>query len=418
MRYRVITHSFVQAFRRLSIRLTCLLLAAGFVLTLSAEDAAGKKFTLVIDAGHGGHDAGAVGAISKEKNINLSVALAFGRLVEANCPDVKVVYTRRTDVFVPLQTRADIANRNKADLFISIHTNSLPKGRIARGAETYTLGMARADANLEVAKRENSVITYESNYKEVYEGFDPNRVESYIIFELMQDRYMQQSVELARLIQQQYTRHAGRNNKGVHQAGFLVLRKTSMPAVLTELGFISTPDEEQYLNSAEGVRQMSQSLYNGFVRYRSTHGTSAGGARLIPDSAGKTTADEPSAPKGSKATPDSTTKEPVKPHNTADHTTTAKDTPDTKADGPVFKVQLFTTDRILSERDSRLKGLNPVSYYKEKGLYKYTYGETTDYAEARRLQRSIADRFPDTFIVAFRDGRRIDLSEARRHDKR
>lgn len=209
---------------------------------VSWANAEKRNFTLVIDAGHGGHDAGAVGAYSKEKDINLRVALAFGKLVEENCPDVKVIYTRKRDVFIPLQTRADIANRNKADLFISVHTNALPAGRLAYGSETYTLGMARANANLAVAKRENSVITLENDYKSTYQGFDPNKAESYVIFEFMQDKFMKQSVDLASAIQKQYV-NAGRPNKGVHQAGFLVLRNTSMPSVLTELGFITTPAE-------------------------------------------------------------------------------------------------------------------------------------------------------------------------------
>lgn len=246
--------------------LTLVLLLAG---ALAAWADGG--FVLVIDAGHGGHDSGAVGSFSKEKNINLSVALAFGRLVEQNCKDVKVVYTRKTDVFVTLDGRAAIANKAKADLFISVHTNALPEGRIAYGSETYTLGMHRAASNLEVAKRENSVISYESNYQTKYEGFDPNKAESYVIFEFMQDKFMKQSVDLASCIQKQYVR-SGRRDKGVHQAGFLVLRKTSMPAVLTELGFITTPDEERYLNSDEGVRALAGSLYNGFLEYRRQHG--------------------------------------------------------------------------------------------------------------------------------------------------
>ena len=237
---------------------------------VSLADVEKRNFTLVIDAGHGGHDAGAVGAYSKEKDINLKVALAFGRLVENNCPDVKVVYTRKTDVFIPLQRRADIANNNKADLFVSVHTNALPAGRQAYGSETYTLGMARANANLAVAKRENSVITLESDYKSTYQGFDPNKAESYVIFEFMQDKFMKQSVDLATCIQRQYT-SAGRPNKGVHQAGFLVLRNTSMPSVLTELGFITTPSEEAYLNSQQGVTELSRSIYNGFLAYRRMH---------------------------------------------------------------------------------------------------------------------------------------------------
>ena len=240
-----------------------------FLLPAHADSSA-KKFVLVIDAGHGGHDSGALGARSKEKDINLTVALAFGRLVEENCPDVTVVYTRRTDVFIPLQRRADIANNKKADLFISIHTNALPGGRIAYGSETYSLGMARAKANLEVAKRENSVITLENDYRHTYQGFDPNKAESYVIFEIMQDRHMKQSVDLAGCIQRHY-KSVGRPDKGVHQAGFLVLRNTSMPSVLTELGFITTPAEEAYLNSARGVEELSRSIYNGFITYRRLH---------------------------------------------------------------------------------------------------------------------------------------------------
>src|SRR5574344_2267157 len=232
---------------------------------------AANRFTLVIDAGHGGHDAGALGAISKEKNINLNVALAFGRLVENNCPDVKVVYTRKTDVFIPLDDRADIANRNKADLFISIHTNALPEGRIARGLETYTLGMARAQANLDVAKRENSVILVEKDYKQHYAGFDPNSSESYIMFEFMQDKYMEKSVELAKQVQSQICSTTNHADKGVHQAGFLVWRCTSMPSCLIELGFITTPDEEQYLNSDSGVEDLGRGIYEAFVEYKNKY---------------------------------------------------------------------------------------------------------------------------------------------------
>ena len=236
--------------------------------TSAAPRGGGQRFVLVIDAGHGGKDNGASGKISKEKNINLEIALAFGRMVENNCPDVKVVYTRKTDVFVTLQGRANIANRHKANLFISIHTNSMPPGVTAPfGTETYTVGMHSGKENLAVAKRENSVIMQESNYRAIYQNFDPNRSESYIIFEFMQDRNMKQSVELARHIQTAYGTQ-GRKNKGVHQAGFLVLRATGMPSVLTEVGFISNPEEERFLNSKEGVQKLARALYNGFCAYR------------------------------------------------------------------------------------------------------------------------------------------------------
>lgn len=255
-------------FATLRLMLVILLSFAFGIAASAAPKGGGSRFVLVIDAGHGGKDNGASGKISKEKNINLSVALAFGRLVEDNCPDVKVIYTRKSDVFVTLQGRADIANRNKANLFVSIHTNSMPPGVTApTGTETYTVGMHSGKENLAVAKRENSVITQEANYRTVYKNFDPNKSESYIIFEFMQDRNMKQSVEFARHIQSAYG-DQGRKNKGVHQAGFLVLRATAMPSVLTEVGFISNPEEERFLNSKEGVQKLAHALYQGFRAYR------------------------------------------------------------------------------------------------------------------------------------------------------
>ena len=378
-----------------------------------------NKFILVIDAGHGGKDSGAIGRFSKEKNINLKVALAFGRLVEAYCPDVKVIYTRKTDVFIGLEQRTVIANENKADLFISVHTNSLPKGRIAYGTETYTLGMARADENLEVAKRENSVITYEANYKQVYQGFDPNRVESYIIFELLQDKNMAKSVELARCIEQQYVKTAGRRTKGVHQGGLLVLRHTSMPAVLTELGFISTPAEERFLNSDEGVRKMSRSLFNGFQDYRRKYDKNA---KVLPklseDFAQTQNVDaEPEEPAEQETKIDKPVeKKDVKPaaKKVAKKTEPAprKETKEVTAGRPVFKVQLLVADKPMKSNDRRLKGIKPVDYYKEKGMYKYTYGSTTDYNEIVKKHKSVKGKLPGTFIVAFMNGERMNLHEA------
>ena len=241
------------------------LLIATLIMSLSMQ-----AFTLVIDAGHGGKDPGAAGRKSKETNINLAVALELGRLVAKNCADVKVVHTRKTDVFVELDERARIANKAKADLFISIHVNSTAARVGPQGTETYTLGMHRAADNLEVAKRENSVITLESNYEQRYEGFDPKSSESYIIFELMQDQNMEKSVRLARLIQQQMRSSAKRVDKGVFQAGFLVLRATSMPSALVELGYINNPTEEQYLTSKDGQAALARSIYNAFVQYKKT----------------------------------------------------------------------------------------------------------------------------------------------------
>lgn len=421
-----------------------ILMAVGVLLlalpAVSAPEAA-KRFKLVIDAGHGGHDAGAVGAFSKEKNINLSIALAFGKLVEANCPDVTVIYTRKTDKFVPLQERADIANRAGADLFISVHTNALPGGKIAYGSETYTLGMARAAANLDVAKRENSVILYEEDYKTRYSGFDPNSAESYIIFEFIQDQYMRQSVSLARSIQRAYVRTAGRKDKGVHQAGFLVLRNTSMPSVLTEVGFISTPAEERFLNTKEGVAKMGRSIYEGFLEYRRAQGgTKAllhpyddGEAKknsrkaerdakrrdAIADVEAETRAAESAAP---PAGADNISAQGEKTGRLTEETGTAadkpgrltEDAPRTAAGRVEYRVQLIASSRKLAKSDASFKGLAPVSYYEEGGLYKYTYGSTGDYNEALRLQREARKAVAGAFVVAFVDGKRVSVAEARR----
>lgn len=547
-----------------------------------ASAATKRPFVLVIDAGHGGKDAGAVGQLTKEKDINLNVALALGRLVEKNCPDVKVIYTRKTDVFVTLQGRAEIANRNKANLFISVHTNSSPVGKAApMGAETYTLGMHRAADNLEVAKRENSVITQENNYKQTYHNFDPRKSESYIIFEFLQDRNMQQSVDLARAIQRNYT-SSGRKNKGVHQAGFLVLRATSMPSVLTELGFISNAEEEKFLHSQEGVATLARAIFEGFKSYRQKHyaqdvaptenGNDEGEnqtlvaenepnsdapsplekvrdavsvpqpvdvstlkaemvsvttrpfgqpAALVQKASGETnkvisqpelppvtavvnnvassttpavtkdvaaaapivnnvastpavtkdivtnrptttvvaqqdslvpvipavaavqpvTTTSPAVAENKVVQPDNKSSQPEittqtapqdnktsqtkaqtkAPAKTQDNTK-AQDTKKTQDntkniekktnERPIFKLQLFTIDHALRSDDRHFKGLSPVEYYEEGGRYKYTYGATANYEDAKRLQKDIIDKFPEAFVVAFLNQQRIELAEA------
>ena len=217
------------------------------LLLCSPLQAEGRDFTVVIDPGHGGRDPGAIGKRGKEKNINLNVALKLGRLIQNNCKDVRIVYTRQKDVFVGLDKRAQIANNAKADLFISIHTNSVARGRTVRGTETYTLGLHRTDDNLEVAKKENSVILIESDYEQRYAGFNPNSSESYIIFEFLQDKNMEKSVQLATLIQRQFKNTAKRIDKGVHQAGFLVLRETTMPAIAAAIDLM---DRDAVLNVA------------------------------------------------------------------------------------------------------------------------------------------------------------------------
>lgn len=377
-----------------------------------AAPAGADRFTLVIDAGHGGKDPGAIGRFSREKNINLSVAKAFGKLVEENCTDVKVIYTRKSDVFIPLGRRAEIANQANADLFVSIHTNSLPGKAIGRGAETYTLGMARADENLEVAKRENAVILVEDNYKERYQGFDPRSSESYIIFELMQDKYMAQSVDFAKQIQKEFRTTGGRPDKGVHQAGFLVLRETSMPSVLIELGYISTHDEEAFLNSQNGIRKMSRGIYNAFLSYKRQH------------TKGKTTgAEKDTRQKGMDETQPVESAVTDAPESDIDLLTRdsekssiserekKQEQPATDP-RPVFKIQIQASTRQIPAGSARFKNLSPIGFYKEGTYYKYTYGETTDYQEAIKIRNKIKEDFEGAFIVAFKNGRKMELSEA------
>ena len=352
------------------------------VFTLAVALAAKKGFTLVIAAGHGGHDAGALGTFSKEKNINLNVALAFGRLVENNCPGVNVIYTRKTDVFIPLHQRADIANRNKADLFISIHTNALPKGAKAMGLETYTLGMHRASDNFDVAKRENSVILIEKDYKQHYEGFDPSSSESYIMFEFLQDKNMAQSVELAKMVQKRTCAAAARPNKGVKQAGFLVLRETSMPSCLIELGFISTPSEEQFLNSDEGIANMGRGIYQAFCDYLAKYDK----AFTVPFN-----------PEVSETKEDN--KEQPQPEEVKD-------------EAPVFKVQILTSNVKLKSGSRQLKGRDDADFYKDGNIYKYTVGASTNYNEIYRLRKQLLDQFPEAFIIAFKGGQRMNVQKA------
>ncbi len=374
--------------------------------------AAPKRYTLVIDAGHGGADSGAKGTFAFEKNINLNVALAFGRLVERNCPDVNVVYTRKTDVFVPLHKRASIANKHKADLFISIHTNALPKGKRSRGMETYTLGMHRADDNFDVAKRENSVILIEQDYRQHYEGFDPNSSESYIMFELLQDNNMAQSVELARLVQKKTCVAAGRSDKGVKQAGFLVLRETSMPGCLIELGFITTPDEERYLSSKEGVEAMGRGIYNAFIAYKSKYG----GAPKVPYR--EAPVEQPAAPAASAAPAAPAPKESAEQKAEKTEVATQPVVSDesklveTEDERPVFKVQILASQRSLRPGSQQFKGEKEVDSYLDNGLYKYTCGATTDYYEASRLRKQLLAKFPEAFIIAFKKGVRMNINEA------
>ena len=395
------------------------LLLVTFLFVVADALAANGRFTLVIDAGHGGHDTGAMGAKSKEKDINLTVALAFGRYVERNMPDVKIIYTRTTDVFIPLMERANIANKANADLFISVHTNALPAGKIARGFETYSLGMHRAKDNLDVAMRENSVISMEKGYEQTYQGFDPKSSESYIIFEFIQGKNMERSVELARSIQNSVCRNANRPDKGVHQAGFLVLRETSMPSCLIELGFITTPDEEDLLNTPSRVDDIAKAIYDGFAQYKNKYDRRvavpyrpANGAAkkdiptIVPDQEPAKKVVE--APRrnvdNSRRNVDTQKKSTEAPRKTADS-------------APVFKVQILVSNRALRPSDSHFKGETDFDSYQEGGMVKYTVGASTNYNEIYRLRKSLLEKFPEAFIVAFKNGQKCDVNQAIREFK-
>ena len=401
-----------------------LLLALMCMLVVTAF-AANKRFTLVIDPGHGGHDAGARGAISMEKNINLTVALRFGKYVEQNMPEVRVIYTRKQDVFIPLHERANIANRANADLFISVHTNALPAGKVARGFETYTLGMHRAKDNLDVAMRENSVISMEKGFEQTYEGFDPKSSESYIIFEFIQGKNMERSVELARMIQRSVCDSGCRPDKGVHQAGFLVLRETSMPSCLIELGFITTPDEERLMNDNAKVDGIAKGIYEAFAKYKNKYDRSVS----VPYRAANR--QESTLP---KIVPDSYKEEAenrrVKKQEPVRRTRAAKtDDSDRKADtvasqsrnapkdAPVFKLQIFVGNRNLRKGDAHFKGETEFDSFQEGNLVKYTLGASTNYNEIYRLRKEKMEKFPEAFIIAFKNGEKYDVNQAIREFK-
>lgn len=579
-------------------------------LALCILPATAKKYVLVIDAGHGGKDAGAVGSMSKEKDINLKVALAFGKYVQKNCPDVNVIYTRKSDVFLELYERAEIANKNHADVFVSIHTNSLPAGHISRGAETYTMTLRRSEEKLSAAQRENSVITYEDNYEKHYAGFDSNSEEMIIMYEHIHDENMKMSVELAKCIQNDLCSTANRPNKGVKQDNFHVLRRTSMPACLVELGFISTPDEEAQLNNSSVIDKMAYGIYKGFVKYKNkTHAqadatedsnkpllaattvepvngpvvpvvaavpssqsspkskevrkakaeapktptpstpaskqpaaktqtttvataqtataataqtatvakaqtatvaksefneqeemirlqklkeierkyqeqrgvkqelvmldpkTNNAPAQVKPEVVAAVAApvvaatvnaeapktevakaevakvEEPKPAEPAKKEVPAKKEEPAKKEavaqtpakqeapvdpeqlkkqvvkeifeiaNVKQPDETKDDKKDTEktaaaAEAPVFKVQLLSCSRMLKEGDSELKGLTGVSHYQDGNFYKFTIGECSTAKEATELKKSIADKFPDSFIIAIQNGQRIDINTA------
>ncbi len=341
---------------------------------------------VVIDPGHGGKDPGASGKHIREKDVVLAIGLKLGKYIEDNFSDVKVIYTRSTDVFIPLHERADIANKNKADLFISIHANSLP-GSPAIGTETYVMGEYKNSSNLEVAKKENSVITLEDNYSTRYEGFDPNSADSYIIFSLLQKTYMYQSLEFAGSVQDQFRERAHRIDRGVKMAGFVVLWKTTMPSVLIETGFLTSDHEESFLGSEQGRDYIASAVFRAFKAYKTKIESNSHFEVTIRDSSASKTVETEG-------------KEMIIP---------ALGTPENEL---FFKVQVLSSRKKFSKDDPYFQGLPNVESFESGKWIKYAVGRSSSYSEIINYCSEVKKKFPDAFVVAVRDGKIISLKEA------
>jgi N-acetylmuramoyl-L-alanine amidase len=342
-----------------------------------------KINTVVIDAGHGGKDPGAIGKKAYEKDITLKIALKLGNYIQTKLKGVKVIYTRKTDIFVELFKRAEIANKNNAQVFISIHVNSNEKSSYT-GTSTYVMGVDKSDENLEVAQLENSVILKEKSYKKNYKGFDPNSPESYITLSLLQNAHLEQSLLLAKIVQDQFRTRAGRKDRGVRQAGLVVLWNATMPAILVETGFISNPTEEKYLMTDYGQSIIASAIFRAFRDYKNR------------------------IEKNSKYVPVSVQKSNTKKQNVPVNTTNY-----TKAEtGIVFRVQIKSSVNRIPAGSPEFKGLKNVKEINYKGIYKYYYGATDSFNEVLKIQTEVRKKIPDAFVVSFKNGKRIPLDQA------
>ena len=408
------------------------------VLVISSTicNAQNKKFTVVIDAGHGGHDPGAMGSFTREKDINLAITLQLGAIIERNFRDVNVVYSRKTDKYLTLQERADIVNNNRADLFLCIHTNSSTSAS-AFGTETFTLGLAKSKSNLDVAMRENEVILLEKDYKSKYKGFDPSSVDSYIMFEFMQDKYIDKSVEIASNIQKQFVSFCSRADRGVHQAGFWVLHRSACPSVLIEVGFISNPAEERYLSTEIGQNEMAKAIYNAFIYYKKEHDKKSGIQNIfIPKKEIQEKEIEIKKAESLKGAPieraesivvkvekeiapiendinQKSQKEGVKKQiSSQDQTSKTSNKTSASNKSLVFKIQLFATKQILKPNSLEFKNIQNIEYYTENGLNKYTLGAENEYAKIEKLRLTVITKFPQAFIVVFDGDKKLSAKEA------
>lgn len=353
---------------------------------------------VVIDPGHGGKDFGASVGNTKEKDIVLDLALRLGNSIKSKYPEIKVIYTRTNDVFIPLYDRANLANKNKADLFISIHVNGTDKTSV-QGTETFVLGQHRSKENLEVAKKENSVILLEDDYNTKYEGFDPNSPESYIMFELVQDEYLEQSVMFASAIQNQFTHYAKRIDRSVKQAGFLVLRQTTMPGVLIEVGFISHPNERSYLMSEKGKAALSTSIFNAFSDYKKKIENKSSFAVNTETGNVKSLSESSSGKLNTPAETTSTTEE-------------SKSEENIKTSNIIFSVQIAASAKKMETTPSNFKGEKNIFRIDSKDKSRYYSGKFSSLQEAENEKKRIQGKFPESFVVAFENNEIISVKKA------
>ena len=384
------------------------ILLAAFLLPFAMFAQRGEKITtVVIDPGHGGKDSGAVGAISKEKDLNLTVALLAGDYIKKNLPDVNVIYTRERDEFVGLNERAMIANRHNADVFISIHCNSTDnKASSAVGAETFVLGEHKNAANLEVAKKENSSILYEEDANEQYGDFDLNSPEAYIALSLFQQEYLNQSLQLAANVQEQFSKRVGRKDRGVQQAGFLVLWKTAMPSILIELGFISNAAEERFLASESGQVYMASAIYRAFRDFKmSFEGENATKETVVVEESKPIEESKPVEEK--QPVPE---ERPVIEEKPAIETVAVVVKPQVKVS---FMVQFASRDIQVPVTSEVFAKVPEVGVYFYNGAYRYTSGDFRTREEAVNRQAEIKKLgYSDAFVIAFINGERATIKEA------
>lgn len=358
-----------------------------------------------IDPGHGGRDPGAVGSFSYEKDLVLDMALKLGGYIKEHFPDVEVIYTRKTDKFVKLYERAKIANDADADLFISIHINAAGSPR-AYGTETFAMGLDKSEANLAIAKKENAVILKEENYEENYEGFDPASPESHIMFSMFQNAYLDQSLNLAAIVQDQFRERVGRFDRGVKQANFWVLYKVAMPSILIEAGFISNPEEEKFLNTENGITYMSSAIFRAFKEYKKAYEADN---LLAGDEINDLIGENPQ--EDTLVETDSLTEE-TSGYSEADSLGLPSYPPSDNEDEICFRVQIGTSSEAIQNPDKHFPGIDDFWQYKHNGSYKHTAGKTTDYMEIIELQKELKSQYKGCFIVAFKNKERISVREA------